>query len=217
MIEVNLLPSATKRSSRGSKKAAPALPRLEGPKGDRWTLAMILCWIFGLGVPVWLFLGTSSRMEELNLSIEQAVQDSTRYARLIAANEKLIARRDSIAQKLEMIQEIDAGRYIWPHILDEVGRALPDYTWLTKITRIPADDGGLPGFELTGRTGNLFALTRFMKDLEASPFIRGVQLRTTDLAREGDDRAVQEFILVASFEEPSPEVIQTVPIFALEE
>lgn len=217
MIEVNLLPGASRRPARRRSVRLPfsfsALGKLPGL--DRWTLAVAGGWIVGPAAIVWLFLGASSRRDELNLRIEQAVQDSSRYATLIAAQEKLRARRDTIAQKLQIIQEIDAGRYIWAHILDEVNRALPDYTWLTRITHM--DTGGtLPEFQITGRTGNTFALTRFMKDLEASPFIHAVRLTTTELVKVEGDRLVYQFILLATYEEPSPELVEMVPLFAVE-
>ena len=58
---------------------------------------------------------------------------------LIARTELLTARRDSIAQRVAIIQEIDQDRYSWPHLLDEVARALPDYTWLTELTQVGTD------------------------------------------------------------------------------
>jgi Tfp pilus assembly protein PilN len=218
VIEVNLLPGAKKRPARRSAKPSFSLPKLGGDASsfDRATIGIVAAWILGPGLILWMFLGTGSRREELNLSIEQAVQDSARYAAVIAAQENLRARRDTIARKLEIIQEIDAGRYIWAHILDEISRALPEYTWLTRITPIESD-GSLPNFQIVGRTGNTFALTRFMTDLESSPFIREVRLTTTEQVREQGDRVVHEFILLASYEEPPADAIETVPLFVGED
>lgn len=214
MIEVNLLPGATRRTKRREKSSAAALPSLALPgKVDRWTALIALAWIVGPGVAGWLFWSTSIQREELTLKIEEAVQDSARYATLIARQDQLRARRDTVAEKLSIIQEIDAGRYIWPHLLDEVSRALPDYTWLTAVNGT-AGEGAHPAFEITGRTGNTFALTRFMNDLEASPFIRDVKLTRTELVRDKDDRVVHEFVLTARYEEPPADVITTVPLFA---
>lgn len=213
MIEVNLLPGASRRSARRSIRLPVSLPRLDGLVHDRWTAFIVASWIIGPALILWMFLGTRSRTEELTLAVEQAVQDSTRYARLIEAQENLNARRDTIAEKLRIIQEIDAGRYVWAHILDEVSRALPEHTWLVEVNAMNSD-GTAPIFQLIGRTGNTFALTRFMRDLEASPFIRAVQLMSTELVREGDDRVVHEFFLQASYEEPPVELIETVPLFS---
>ncbi len=217
MIEVNLLPGASRRSSRRSIRLSGLFSSLgKGPSLDRTVAFIAGGWIIGPAAIAWLFLGASSRIEELDLAIEQAVQDSARYARLIETQERLRARRDSVAQKLEIIQAVDAGRYIWAHLMDEVSRALPEYTWLTRLQHMQGEEAA-PTFQLTGHTGNTFALTRFMKDLEASPFIRTVQLTTTEQVGGPDGRPVHQFILTAQYEEPPPELIETVSIIAIEE
>jgi len=100
--------------------------------------------------------------------------------------------------------------------MDEVSRALPPYTWLVGISTLPADSTEkTPHFKIEGRTGNNFALTKYLQDLEASPFIRNVKLATTELVRE-NDKLVYSFQLEATYEEPPPDVIETVPLFAKE-
>lgn len=212
MIEVNLLPGATRRASRKASKAAgtAALRGLAIRGVDRWKLAIGCAWLLGLGLAGWLYLGTTDRRQELELSIEQAVQDSARYSTLISKQDQLRARRDTIAQKLVMIQEIDAGRYLWSHLLDEISRALPEYTWITQIAGTSGDDE--TSFQITGRTGNTFALTRFLKDLEASPFIKGVQLTRTEIVRDQNERALHQFSVTARYEEPPVELLTTVPL-----
>lgn len=174
-------------------------------------MSIIGAWLAMLAIGGWLFLDASNRRQELNIAIEQAVQDSARYSVLIRKQDELRARRDTIAQKLELIQEIDAGRYIWAHLIDEVSRALPEYTWLTGIVA-NSGAGEAPAFEIKGRTGNILALTRFMKDLEASPFIRGVQLTRTEIVRDQSERMVHEFVVKASYEEPPLDQLSTVPL-----
>lgn len=212
MIEVNLLPGATRRAPRRSGKpaGAAALRGLAIRGVDRWKLAIGGAWLLGLGLAGWLYLDTNERRQELELSIEQAVQDSARYSTLIKKQDQLRARRDTIAQKLVMIQEIDASRYQWAHLLDEISRALPDYTWLTQINGASRDEDA--SFQIVGRTGNTFALTRFLKELEASPFIKGVQLTRTEIVRDQNERALHQFSITARYEEPPLELVTTVPL-----
>lgn len=212
MIEINLLPGAAKRSTRRSPRLSFSFAG-KFPGLDRWAAFIAVAWIAGPLTIAWLFLTAGRRIETLNVTLEQAVRDSTRYATLIQAQERLRARRDSIAQKLQIIQEVDAGRYTWPHILDEISRALPDYTWLRAIRATDSGDPAATEFQITGLTGNAFALTRFMNDLEQSPFIRGVELGTTEQVRDSQGRLVHQFILTARYEEPPPELIETVPLF----
>ncbi|MGQ0815921.1 MAG: PilN domain-containing protein [Gemmatimonadota bacterium] len=219
MIQVNLVPGAARKRARRMPKIAGlgGLPRFKGmPKLDRLALFAVVSWLIMLPLTGYMFLGARSRISELNVSIEGAIADSTKYANIIAANKRLMERRDTIAQKVNIIQQIDAGRYVWAHIMDEVSRALPPYTWLIEVTSLPADSAGAAAnFRIEGRTGNNFALTKYLQDLEVSPFIRGVKLASTELVRE-NEKLVYSFILEASYEEPPADVIETVPLFSKE-
>ena len=65
-------------------------------------------------------------------------------------------------------------------------------------------------FRIAGRTGNNFALTRLMRNLEESAFIRNVTLIGAQQVTEGD-RVLSEFSLEASYETPPPEPRMSMP------
>ena len=163
MIEVNLLPGGRKRAAK-ARAVSFALPKIGGLPTDRWVLGAGGVGIVVVLVIAFLFLGVRGDREELQVALDVAAQDSVRFADLIARTELLTARRDSIAQRIAIIQEIDQDRYSWPHLLDEVARALPDYTWLTELTQVGTDPLAI---RLVGQAGNNFALTVFMEQLEA--------------------------------------------------
>lgn len=219
MIEINLLPVSSRRTAR-------RLPRLrlkrsqrlghERKSIDRWLFFAVLAWLVAPLLAASMFFATGCRRSELEVAIEGARLDSMRHAEMRAANELLLARQDTIAQKLEIIQEIDAGRYVWAHIIDEVSRAIPPFTWLVSIAYLPGDERlDAPRFAIDGRAGSTFALTQLMQDLEASPFIRNVTLVQTDQLRQ-EDKRLYTFELEAQLEHAPPDVIQTVPIFVRE-
>ena len=66
-------------------------------------------------------------------------------------------------------------------------------------------------FRIVGHTVDIQALTRFMKSLEASPFIQNVQLTRSDLVL-ADGKEVTEFALAAETQSPPAFVIKTVPL-----
>jgi Tfp pilus assembly protein PilN len=66
-------------------------------------------------------------------------------------------------------------------------------------------------FKLVGHTVDIQALTRFMKSLEASPFIQNVQLSRSDLV-VAEGKEVTEFTLEAESQPPPPFAIKTVPL-----
>ena len=214
MIKINLIPGAAKRSKRRMPSLGGAKPRrsMSLPSVDRWMLFLIAAWIIGPVVVGWLFLGAQNRKADLGVAIEGARMDSIRYAEMRRMNEILLARQDSIAQKLQIIQEIDAGRYSWVHIMDEIARALPPYTWLVQVVTRPVDSSlDTPHFQIEGRTGNTLALTEFMQELEASPFLRSIRLVTTD--RVAGDQRIFSFVLDGVFQHPPADLIETISIF----
>jgi Tfp pilus assembly protein PilN len=211
MIEINLLPGTEKRKK---QRAGFAVKLPSGvPTVDRITAFIVAAWIIAPLVAAWMFFGVRSERADLQVAVDQAAADSARYGRLIETQAALQARQDTIAQKLSIIQEIDAGRYIWPHILDEISRALPPYTWLETVRH--RDAGTQTGFTIMGRTGNLAALTRFMDALEASPFLRAIELVSSEQAYVAGDesRIVNDFILTGTYDHPPLEMIETVPLF----
>ncbi len=219
MINVNLKPGATRKAARKMPQfgALGSLSRFKTlPQFDRMMTFIVAAWILGPALVGFMFFGKRAEKNELDTNIAAALADSTKYSQLIAANKTLLARRDTIAMKVNVIQDIDAGRYVWPHVMDELSRALPPYTWLTRMTFLPADSAEtLPRFSMEGRAQNNFALSQYMQQLESSPFIRAVRLVSNELVRERE-KLVYAFGLEASYETPPPDVIETVPLFAKE-
>lgn len=213
MIEVNLLPGGKKRASRGPGLSFK-LPSIEAVPKDPWVLGSAALVLVLVVVSAYLYLTTSSTHGELTVSIEEAVSDSARYADLIAQNDSVMARMNSIADRVRVIQEIDGDRYTWPHIMDEVARALPDYTWLEELLQVSGGENLL--IRISGRAGNNFAVTQYMENLEASLFLRNVELIATEQVVEnigGVNRIVNQFQLEVEYERPPVELLETVPLF----
>lgn len=226
MIEINLAPGAEHSRSTRRARVPLALPRLPSLGADSRVVglgAVMLLGAFAVGFGFWR-LGV--REQELSARIEQEVTDSTRFSTTIALIQTLQARQDTVQRKIGVIQEVDQRRYVWPHLLDEISRAVPAFTWLSEIgakaaaapAPVPGDTTGAataapvgPAFTVQGNAGSTQALTRFMKNLEASPFIREVTLVTSEQVDE-EGRTLHRFTLEARYEIPDSSVIQTVPI-----
>lgn len=213
MIEVNLLPGGRKGPSKGGLSFT--LPSFGGV--DRWSVltgVLLIGAVSGIG---WMWLSAETVREETEVALQQAVQDSVRFADIIERTELLRARNDSVVHRVSVIQEIDEGRYVWPHVLDEVARALPEYTWLDQILQV-GGSGTAVDVRIGGKAGNLFAQSVFMQQLEASPFLRDVRLirsdQTIEAADDSQGQVVYTFELEARYEQPSDEILETVPLFA---
>jgi Tfp pilus assembly protein PilN len=217
LIEVNLLPGGAKRSKKGGGGGAGfklKLPQIGGLPSDRWILGSSAVVVVVLATVAFFFMKVRGDRDEAQLALDQQVQDSARFADLIARTQLLTARRDSISQRVGIIQQIDQNRFVWAHVLDEVARALPDYTWMTQLSQVSSDPISV---RLTGQAGNNFALTVFMEQLESSPFLQNVTLiqSNQEFAGQGttSQQVVQGFILEVSYLQPPVEFLQTVPLF----
>lgn len=218
MIEVNLLPGGKKRRpAKGGGGGGSgflgklSLPSLGGLPTDSYTITAVLVGVWVLLTLGWWFVGLTARQGDVGVELADALQDSSNYADLIERNATLGARRDSIAQKVEIIQEIDALRYVWPHLLDEIARALPEFTWLTQVIQVSV--GSTVEFQVRGRAGNNRALTTFGRRLQESPFIRTVQLVQTEQVVESTGQLVYAFQLDCVYAPPPMDLIETVPLF----
>ena len=217
MIEVNLLPGGKKRRPSKSGGGGGFLGKLSMPSLgslalDAYSIAAVVVVVGVLTTLGYWYMGLSSRQEEVQVQLADAVQDSSNYSDLIQQNESLMARRDSIALKVDIIQEIDALRYVWPHLLDEVARALPDFTWLTEILQV-SGEGAAVEFQIRGLAGNNFAMTTFWEQLEESPFIRDVVLVQSEQILQSTGQMVVQFQLDCVYSRPSMDFLETIPLF----
>lgn len=214
MIEVNLLPGSHKQG-RKKRRASRGIALPSGLTGDRWVTGAAVMVLVALVGIAWMHLAVAGEAEELALEIEAAEQESIRFAGLIDRTEALQARRDSIARRVSVIQEIDGSRYVWPHIMDELARALPDYTWLNRIQQVTAGEPII--IRIEGRAGTYFALTALMEALEDSPFLTGTELISADqVALDGSvgmERRVYRFVLEAQYRSPPSGMLRTEPLF----
>jgi len=244
MIEINLLPGARKKSKRTgpSFNFAEAFRDLGSRVRDPWLIAAASGITVGIAAIVVMWVFQSRREASLTEREQKAVQDSTRYASVIAERSKSEAQRDSVQRQIAVISAIDGTRLIWPHIMDEISRAMPPYVWLRSITqtsavsnnppevqagvaKAPPKKGGPPSggpagaaavdenvltLQIVGNTVDIQALTRFMKALEASPFLQSVTLVRSDVTMQQGKEAT-EFRLDMQYQKPDPSVLRTVP------
>jgi Tfp pilus assembly protein PilN len=241
MIEINLLPGSGKKKAarRQSVNVGAMLTGITGRMKDKFMIAAIAAVIVGAGGVGLLYFTQTTKDTSLAERRDQAIHDSTRYANFLKDRYHSEAVRDTLLRQINVIKSLDEDRFIWAHVLDEVSRALPQYTWINVLgyagtpqgsanvvatpkdtlkrkdakpkrlaTDIPRDSVSV---RLMGRTVDIQALTRFMKDLEASPFISNVQLDKSELAID-QGKEVTQFQLTMGYTRPDTTMIRRVPL-----
>lgn len=240
MIEINLLPGSGKKSQRkgGGIALGAALSGLVAKVKDPWLLGAVGALGGSAAVVGLLFTWQGAKYDQVVEREQKAVQDSTRYAAVLREKAKAEAQRDSVVYQLDIIRSIDNNRFVWPHIMDEVSRSLPPYTWLTSMQQTSTTPSGVPApraktppkkgkkgaepadsaqavaamkFRIVGNTVDIQALTRFMRVLETSPFVENVQLAGTVVVME-QGKEVTQFQIDAQYQQPDSASIRTIPL-----
>jgi Tfp pilus assembly protein PilN len=217
MITINLKPGA--RRERSSSPMAASLARVKGlgeKIKDPYRLGALALGTAWLGYVGFSHLTASTELSDLEPKLEQARAENQRFRAFLGEKRRLESVRDSIQAQIATIQHVDGDRYVWPHILDEVARAVPPYTWLTDIafattTAVPvvADSTATVvapppvQIQVTGRTVDIQGYTRLLRQLEDSPWLVDVTAISANTVVE-QNRAVTAFVLRATFERRNP-------------
>ena len=242
MITINLRPGKRRKAAGSSfnfKGMFDGFRDLGAKVKDPVLLAAVGAWVCVLGVLGFLYLNNVRQLLTLSPRLEQARSENKRFKTFLADKRRQEQIRDSLLAQITVIRDVDGDRYIWPHLLDEVTKALPAYTWLvdlgstTPITKprarpakparpakgkaakadtVAAADTVQPAliFQLNGRTIDIQAYTRFLRQLEASPWIENVVPVSAQTVVE-EERPVTAFTIKAQYRMADSAYIRTAP------
>ncbi len=85
------------------------------------------------GYLIWGFVSTRRELASLEPRLEQVQDEHKRFEGLLQQKKRAETIRDSLLAQIGTIRAVDGNRYVWPHVLDEVAKSLPPYTWLTSL------------------------------------------------------------------------------------
>jgi Tfp pilus assembly protein PilN len=232
MININLRPGKRRKSAGASFNFKGVLDNLRdlGTRvKDPLLLSAVAGWVAVLGFLGFVYLNNVRQLYTLEPRLEQARSEHTRFKTFLADKRRQEKIRDSLLAQITVIRTVDGDRYIWPHLLDEVTKALPAYTWLVDMASAPvpppppqpagARKKGEPKapapepelvFNLNGRTIDIQAYTRFLRQLEASPWIHNVTPVSAQTVVE-QERPVTAFSIRATYHPADSAYIRTAP------
>jgi Tfp pilus assembly protein PilN len=230
MITINLRPG--QRRKRAGSPLAGVVDRLKAAGAkvrEPMLLAAIVAWVVVIGGLGYVWLSNASELGALEPQLEQARSENRRFKTFIQQKRRQELIRDSLVSQIATIRSVDGDRYVWSHVMDEVARALPAYTWLIDLgitaavpttaqaaaadTTAASDSVATPPvqFQVTGRTVDIQAYTKFLRQLEASPWISEVTPVSAATVIE-NERAVTAFTIRATVRKADSAYIRTVPL-----
>ena len=220
MIEINLLPGHKKKKRAAAGFAMPDFKGLLAQVSNPLLLGAAGAWVVVLAVVGFIYLTESRKLAAVQADLTRVETDARRFQALISQKRKEERLRDSLVAELDAIRAIDSDRYVWPHILEEVTKAVPDFTWLESVAVVPggaaaagADSLAQPAIQilLDGRTGDMGGYTRFLRQLGDSPWLTNVVAGATKTVVE-NERPVLSFTITVTFRQADSAFIRTAPV-----
>jgi Tfp pilus assembly protein PilN len=217
MITINLRPGTKRAKAKSPVAGLVAQLKGAGEKiKDPYRLGALVLGLGWLGFVAFGQVKSSAELASLQPKLEQARAENQRFRAFLGEKKRLESVRDSIQAQIATIRTVDGDRYVWPHILDEVARAVPPFTWLTDVQNVaqapaPIVAGDTTkkvvapppvGILINGRTVDIQGYTRLLRQLEDSPWLKDVTAISANTIVD-HNRAVTAFVLKATFEKPS--------------
>ncbi len=175
MIKINLL-----REGRGPSRAAAAAPgAVAGGPANRNLILLIA--IFALGALLgggWTLIkwrGITAKRAE----VAARQQEADKLKKIIEEVERFEKRRDSLENRIALINQLKQNQKGPVRLLDRISRDLPDLVWLDRMQ--------LAGNQITiqGRTLNPNAAATFVENIKGDPMFDEPEFN--DLAAQGSE------------------------------
>ncbi len=162
MIRINLLPKEERVTAR-----RVAMPKI----GAMVPVAAVAVVLAVVGVTAAL---EHAKVGSLRNDVAQ-LQDEVRAIQpQVDRVKKLTAQREELHQRLDVIRQLDDGRFFSVRIMDNLSREIPKYVWLVQMNQ-----NGQSSVSMSGVTFSNLIVAELMKRLEASAMFANVDLVET--------------------------------------
>jgi Tfp pilus assembly protein PilN len=174
MIRINLLP----------KEEQVVKRRSGGPKLGAYAPLAIFPLVLGI-------VGISAALERAKLgSLESDVTEIREEVRAIQPQvdrvNRLTAKREELERRLEVIRQLDDGRFLAVRIMDNLSREMPRYLWMSNVTQ-----SGPGNIAVSGVTFSNLIVADLMMRLERSAMFSGVDLAQTERGLIADREVIK--------------------------
>ena len=196
MIRINLLSVDRERTKRGALI----------PAAQRVTIVaslIILTTFLGIGWKFWSLHQDSVRVDD---ELAKGEREMQQLRSVLAQVQKFESSKAQLQQRVTLIEQLRRGQSGPVHMIDEIGKALPERLWLTDLTQ-KGDD-----VVLVGMTTSFTGLSDFVANLETSAWFKKpidiVDSQVTTDAKTGD---IFKFSVKAVFNNPEAPPLPPAP------
>lgn len=187
MIRINLL-----TVERSTPKRAVLIP-----VAHRVTVAASLILLVTALTVGWWFWSLRQTSAELDAAIARTETEAQQLRSVLSQVQKFEARKAQLQQRVTLIEQLRRGQASPVHVVDELGKAVPERLWLTSLAQ--------KGDELTisGLTTSLTGVSDFVANLEISPaFKRPVDIIDSEMSKDAKAEDLVKFSIKARIHNP---------------
>ena len=128
MITVNLKPGQRRKRAgnplKGLLDNLSVFKELSAKIKDPLLMGAVGAWVLVIALLGLLYLNNLRQLYVLEPRLEQARSENRRFKTFLADKRRQEKIRDSLLAQITVIKSVDGDRYIWPHLLDEITKAL---------------------------------------------------------------------------------------------
>lgn len=211
MIEVNLLPKGYRKKAFNLSLGKTGVYLASGAAG-------IIVMMFGIT------FFQMNQISELEQDIDRARQRASMLQKDIQMVDALVDIKGKISARMRTIDKLDSHRSSWVRILEDLGRNVPEYIWLSRFEETaldakPADKSSgqesepinaiptVRPVEIEGYAFSLNSLASFMINMMRSDYFDEVELASIDEVTFGD-QAAYDFVISGNLHYLSDEDLQ---------
>jgi len=179
MIKVNLIPEEQRKKVREVKFKRPTL-RI--PKLDM--IFSVLLLFFSIGLVAWLNFSKDRELQKLDKEIAKAQQQLKELEKERKMVEDIERQQAELKEWVSLVQNLNEGRALYFHVLDELNKLKPEYMWLILF------EESNKSFKLNGKTFSNYMISNFMDKLNSSSYFNGVKLDEIKEAEEKEHSVI---------------------------
>ncbi len=185
MIRINLLKPESKELKEAT--TSPSAPKVKTSNPGNLVFLFL---VIGLGA-FYFFQQKSFDRENALLASARQEKSQLQYVEAKLLEQSQV--RESLDQKITLIESLNAQRDLAPRLMDELSRRLPEWVWLTELGY------DAKGLQIKGRALSNNLVADYIAALEASPQLMNVNLVSSTQKTTKADQYV-DFALRAMLE-----------------
>jgi type IV pilus assembly protein PilN len=192
MIRINLL-----TVDRPAAKRAVLIP-----EAHRVTIAASVI-LLGTALAIgWWFWSLRQTSVQLDAEIVRAETETQQLRSVLAQVQKFEARKAQLQQRVTLIEQLRRGQSTPVHVVDELGKSVPERLWLTALAQ-KGDD-----LTISGMTTSLTGVSDFVANLEISTaFKRPVDIIDSEMSKDAKTGDLVKFSIKARINNPDAPVL----------